>query len=205
MKDYTPFNQTDFNRWRADKGDYTVRLNYPLNENSVVVDAGGFMGEWADEIHRRYKSAVYIFEPVDEFYNSMVQKFDGNEKIKVFKFGLSNRNETLEIYHSKDGSSVYGGGKGTETIQLRDFREVYKELNLSHVDLLKINIEGGEFDLMDGIIESDLQKSIDNFQIQYHRFIKGCVERRDKIRSVLGCTHRETYNYEFIWENWKLK
>ena len=44
-----------------------------------------------------------------------------------------------------------------------------------------------------------------DMQIQYHRFVEDCVGRRNRIRENLSKTHEETYGYEFIWENWRLK
>ena len=34
----------DVDRWFADRGDQTLRLDYDLNENSVVLDLGGYHG-----------------------------------------------------------------------------------------------------------------------------------------------------------------
>lgn len=34
-------------RWRKENGDYTHRVNYDLNEDSIVFDVGGYKGEWA--------------------------------------------------------------------------------------------------------------------------------------------------------------
>ena len=36
--------------WLADNGDKTYRLDYNLNENSVVFDLGGYEGQWASDI-----------------------------------------------------------------------------------------------------------------------------------------------------------
>ena len=39
------------------------------------------------------------------------------------------------------------------------------------IDLLKINIEGGEYEVLENLIENDLIKNIDNIQIQFHDFV----------------------------------
>ena len=41
----------DQDRWLADNGDYTKRLDYSLNSDSVVVDLGGYL------------SLIHISEP----------------------------------------------------------------------------------------------------------------------------------------------
>ena len=55
-------------RWIDDKGDSELRLNYNLNEDSVVVDLGGFKGDWSALISEKYSCNIHIFEPVREFY-----------------------------------------------------------------------------------------------------------------------------------------
>ena len=37
-----------------------------------------------------------------------------------------------------------------------------------HVDLIKINIEGGEYELLEAILDNNLAKAFDNLQIQFH-------------------------------------
>ena len=71
--------------------------------------------------------------------------------------------------------------------------------------MLKINIEGGEYDLLESILESNIQNKIINFQIQFHDFVPNSEIRMKKIQDKLSQTHQITFNYPFVWENWKLK
>ena len=71
---------------------------------------------------------------------------------------------------------------------------------------MKINIEGGEYDLLDSLISADIVQSIANIQVQFHDFlIKDAKEKMRKIQEKLSLTHEPTYQYEFVWENWKIK
>ena len=40
----------DVDRWFADRGDQTLRLDYDLNENSVVLDLGGYHGSCSEHL-----------------------------------------------------------------------------------------------------------------------------------------------------------
>jgi hypothetical protein len=51
-------------RWFRDRGDKTLRLDYPLNANSLVVDVGGYRGDFAGAIYKRYGCRVIIFQTV---------------------------------------------------------------------------------------------------------------------------------------------
>jgi hypothetical protein len=50
-----------------------------------------------------------------------------------------------------------------------------------------------------------LIKQINYIQIQFHNFVDGAVENRQLIRAALGRTHREMWNYDFVWESWELR
>ena len=41
-------------KWFDIKGDKTLRLQYPLNEESIVFDLGGYHGQWASDIFNKY-------------------------------------------------------------------------------------------------------------------------------------------------------
>ncbi len=205
MEDYAPFNEEDFSRWLADSGDSTHRLNYNLNENSIVFDMGGYKGEWTQKIFEKYKSNIFIFEPVDEFYNIICKTIKGNQKIQPFKYGLGSKDEDLEISITHDSSSVFNKEGSLEKISIKSFKDFFESNKISNIDLIKINIEGGEYDLLEHIISEGLQTNIKNIQVQFHRFIPECSERRNKIREELSKTHELTYDYDFIWENWRLK
>ncbi|MDX2470600.1 MAG: FkbM family methyltransferase [SAR324 cluster bacterium] len=194
-----------YQQWVKDKGDRTLRLDYPLNESSVVFDVGGYEGDFAQKIFDRYQCNVYIFEPVKSFYEEITTKFKGNDKIKVFNFGLSNQDGSLEINLSADGSSVFAQSKIQETIVLKDIVAFIKEEKVEQIDLIKINVEGGEFQILPALINGDFAKRILNFQVQFHTFIENAEEQREEIRRQLSQTHQLTYDYWFIWENWERK
>jgi hypothetical protein len=94
------------NDWFANNGDNTHRLNYPLTENSIIFDLGGYKGEWSEKIYNKYNSKIYIFEPIKFLYDIIDEKFKNNDDVKVFNFGLSNKNESLKINFSNDGTSI---------------------------------------------------------------------------------------------------
>lgn len=190
-------------QWVKDQGDQTLRLEYDINEESIVFDLGGYHGDFTEKIYSKYGSTIYVFEPVQEYYEIIKNKFLDNEKVKVFNFGLSDRNESLTISVSESASSVYCEGDKTEEIELQSITEFIEKHTIAHIDLFKINIEGGEFAVLPELIKTGYIKQITNLQIQFHTFIDNAVEKREAIRNTLTQTHNSTYNYYFIWENWK--
>mgnify|MGYP006245289443 CR=1 FL=1 len=53
-------NRNEIGRWFRDRGDDTHNLNYNLNEESVVMDLGGYTGVWAQQIINKYNPRMYI-------------------------------------------------------------------------------------------------------------------------------------------------
>lgn len=192
-------------KWYSDGGDNALRYNYDLNENSIVFDVGGYEGEFTQKIYDKYQANIHVFEPVNHFHQIISNKFKNNSKIVIIPAGLSNKEQTAHISLEADASSVVKDSKNSEEIRLIDIKQYIEVNKIPHIDLIKLNIEGGEYDLLERIIEMDFLKNCKNLQIQFHNFFPDAPERREKIREILQKTHRCTYEYFFVWENWELK
>jgi len=191
--------------WFQTNGDETLRLQYAnLTRESTVFDLGGYKGQWSSDIFARYCCEIYCFEPVREFAAAIEEKFSRNPKIHVFPFGLAEQTKSATISTDADGSSIFTGN-GQENIQLVQAASFFKENNIKQIDLIKINIEGGEYDLLDHLIENGAITMVNNLQIQFHNFFPEAEQRMRAIQANLSRTHRITWQYEFVWENWKRK
>ena len=192
--------------WFAAKGDETLRLDYDLNDKSVVFDVGGYKGEFAGDIFCKYNASIYVFEPLQSFFQIIKNKFVNNQKVKVYNFGLAGKDDQMQISLSDNASSVFLQSDDSETIQLKSIVNFIQENEIQSVDLIKINIEGGEYELLEALIENNLITVFKNIQVQFHDFLlDDGKERMSIIQEELSKTHQITYQYEFVWENWKLK
>jgi FkbM family methyltransferase len=192
-------------KWYADDGDNELRFNYDLGEKSIVLDLGGYQGQWASDLFARYKCIIYIFEPVKDFAERIKKRFRHNDQIEVFTYGLGGSTHTESIHLSADGSSVFGESANTEQIDIVDVKNWLNEHQIDNVDLIKINIEGGEYELLDRLIETNLIAKMDNIQVQFHNFTENAQSEMERIQKDLAKTHEPTYQYEFVWENWARK
>lgn len=191
-------------RWVKDGGDKELRLNYDINKDSIVFDLGGYHGDFAAEINKKYGATVYVFEPVKEYFEIIMKRFTGNDKVNVFHFGLSDNNDEMEISVSGSSSSVYSvNASKTEKIKLKSITNFISEKGITAIDLFKINIEGGEFSVLPELIKTGYIDNINDLQVQFHAFVDDAVEKRIDIRRGLSKTHSLTYDYYFVWENWK--
>ena len=192
-------------RWWADGGDAALRFDYELDENSWVLDLGGYDGQWASDLFSRYRCRIIIFEPVHAFAEKIRERFRRNDRIEVLQCGLggSTRTETLHI--AANASSIYGKSGKVEDIKLVDVRDWLHERKLLRINLAKINIEGGEYELLERLLDINMIGSIDNIQVQFHDVGPDARQRMQRIQSRLRATHEPTYQYEFVWENWARK
>lgn len=198
-------NRKELDEWFKIDGDLCHRLDYNLDNNSIVFDIGGYKGQWSANIFSKYCCNIHIFEPVNEFSSKIQNRFSKNNNVIVNNFGLSDKSEYCNILINNDSSSIFKSkniGK-IEKIQLVDIIEYIDEKQISNIDLMKINIEGGEYDLLEHLIETNYILKINNIQIQFHNFIPNATERMKKIQEKLTNTHHLTYQYLFIWENWE--
>ncbi len=194
-------------RFLWNRGDDRDRILYPLRKESVVFDVGGYRGDFAQKIFTRYQSTIMIFEPVHDFY-SIIQKRFQKEKDKIFayNFGLSGQTKDETIVIDRDESSLYLLSEGKrQSIQIMDIVEFMETNRIDAVDLIKINIEGGEYPLLHRMIDGGIISRFKNIQIQFHQTYPGAIEERNKIQHKLCETHTQTYEYYFVWENWTLR
>lgn len=191
--------------WFHDNGDKTHRLNYDLNENSLVLDLGGYEGQWASDIFGMYRCEIHIFEPVPQFAQCIRQRFARNPRIHVHEFGIADKDAVVTMQLAADGSSVFRSGGETISARLVDAVEFLDCAGINRIDLMKINIEGGEYSLLERLIAAEFVSRIRNIQVQFHDCIPDAVKRMKRIQEALGHSHRLTYQYEFVWENWQAK
>ena len=200
-----PDTNLQLEAWFSSNGDRTLRMDYDLDADSIVFDAGGYEGQWASDLFSRYCCTIYVFEPFEKYATAITGRFAGNPKIKVFPVGLSGQDQLSQLNISDDASSVYKPAGEQVTIQLVAMADFLDKNQVDRIDLLKINIEGGEYDLLEHLIAHHRIKSIGNIQVQFHNFVPDAAARMKHIQEQLNLTHQLTYQYEFVWENWSLR
>jgi FkbM family methyltransferase len=193
----------DFDRWAADRGDDTLRLNYNISRNDIVIDCGAYHGAWSRRIYDHYHCKILAFEPIAAYYEIAKQTLVGTS-VHVYHAGIGPSNTSCSISVNGDASSIMIQSGYQESIKIMSIDDVIREHTLSRIRLMKINIEGAEYDLLDYLIDSAIVNRIEDIQVQFHQFVVNAAEKRNGIRARLQQTHRLTYDYDFVWENWRL-
>jgi len=177
-----------------------------FNKDSVVIDVGGETGVWAMQIYDKYAPQLKIYEPNPHSVAVLQERFK-DKSAEIFPFGLGASNQTCLLSNDGMGSSVFASSRNYDKvdkieISIRDVREVFEELNLSEVDLIKINIEGGEYELLPRLIETGLVNRCKIIRVQFHDWIPDAFAMRRRIIRQLAQTHDVEWSYPMVWESW---
>lgn len=196
-------------QWGADRGDEIKVIDYPLDENSQVIELGGFHGLWTRRISDKFKCNVLVIEAIPDFYNKMVDEFnyylkDNRHKIKTENFGISTEEKEVTFAVDGDATSSYLNSINKVTVKCFPIEHYLNKHNIEKVDLIQINVEGEEYPLLENWIESGTINKIKFLQVQYHKFGEDYESRRNNIQENLkrlGFNLR--YEYPFVWESWE--
>lgn len=77
--------------------------------------------------------------------------------------------------------------------------------SIFEIALMKINIEGAEYDLLDRLIKSGNLHKFKYLQIQFHDFAPDALSRPAKIVSQILESHECTASFPMVWEFFRLK
>jgi FkbM family methyltransferase len=191
----------DTSEWVKIDGNNTLRLLYSLNSESIVVDIGARAGDWASPIRTKFGCEVHCFEPIKEFCDTLIE------------LGFKTYNYTVLDYKGKATLGVNNGEASVfhknpdDKVVLTDCIaawQIFDIIGHIKIDLLKINVEGAEYCILNNLHLHDKIKDINEIQVQFHT-LKNYNLAYDWIRDDLGITHELTWRYPFVWENWKLK
>lgn len=196
--------------WISTAMDPDVLYRAELDRDSVIVDVGAFQGEIAERLHGLYGGEVHAFEPAAPFFDRMARRFDGVDALHCYPYGLGRGDATLTMALDGPASSVHERTDEPDVgevieVEIRDVATVLDGIGLDHVDYMKINIEGGEFDLIDRLHESGWLPRTRYLLIQFHEWFEGAEQKRWKARRQLRKTHEKLWDYPWIYELWCAK
>jgi FkbM family methyltransferase len=132
----------------------------------TLIDAGANVGEWTKAFLKLGGSAVekvYMFEP--DMANADKLKSIDDKRVRICSEGLWRESGERELYSECEGSRLasfyrrkldhhhidFAVVRKVRTVSLDEFLD---RENIEVVDFMKLDIEGGEFDVLEGGIES---------------------------------------------------
>lgn len=126
-----------------------------VNPSDIVVDIGASVGSFTYSIIDKSPSVVYCIEPSEKYFTSLVKntsKFSVNTPIVYVNQPLSN------------------------------FEKFVKDYSIDKIDFLKINCDGGEYDIFNEENIDWILNNVKNISSKFYLNFPGCRERFTKFR-----------------------
>jgi len=122
----------------------------------VVIDGGAFDGDTAFWFTRyvKNKGKIFAFEPVDTIYDTLTYNIQacGLNNVVPIKLGLSNK-EGIAYFKDMDKSANNSHHDDKIKVGLTTIDRFVKKESLSQIDFIKMDIEGFEFEALQGAKE----------------------------------------------------
>ncbi|MSR32352.1 MAG: hypothetical protein EXR99_12705 [Gemmataceae bacterium] len=106
-------------KWQENDSDIKFRTNYPgLTPQSILLDLGGFHGEFALFMNAKYGCECHVFEVIPELCERIQKDITNRPRISLHPFGLAGKDSTETLYLANEGSSVHSH-RGNQGVPLK--------------------------------------------------------------------------------------
>jgi FkbM family methyltransferase len=147
-----------------DNGERALLQSLSGEEVGTIFDVGANVGDWSNDCAKIFRNAsIHSFEPVPRTYDVLAANTAGQTRISCHPFGLSDSEGTAEFtYYGPENSflstmvaPIHDHLKSSRvSIRLRRGDDVIRELAVPRIDLLKIDVEGMEYEVLEGLGET---------------------------------------------------
>jgi FkbM family methyltransferase len=146
----------------------------------IFIDLGAFDGDTIGIAQRKYKKLgrIYAFEPLKENFGKLTKKFDGRKDVVLVNAAANTADGEARLYLGKDWGDTGGSlcdHKSTcfrdkfECVKMVDFSKyVLKNFNNSDEKILKVDIEGKEYELLEKMIQDGSLSCIHELFCEWH-------------------------------------
>ncbi len=146
----------------------------------IFFDVGQNQGEYTQKLLQLdINSTIHGFEPNALLHKHLTNSFKSYSSVQINNVGLSSKKEKKELYtYKKDKTSGHGSiyeavfkelhknnDIESQTIELETLDNYCAEKNIEHIDLLKIDVEGNEFEVLNGA-----KRILDNTKVVQFEF-----------------------------------
>jgi len=142
----------------------------------VFFDVGAHKGEYSEEILRVYGAGaeIFCFEPARATYDVLQERLKGHSNVRLFNFGFSDEEGLVDLFSdtlvSGRASVYHRGAHSREQVRLATIDGFCEREGISHIDLLKIDVEGHELNVLKGAEKLLASNSIVYIQFEFSEF-----------------------------------
>ena len=150
------------------------------HRTATILDVGSNIGQFASlvsDLFHKENFNIYCFEPMEQSYKVLSDKFNNKKNFKLFNYGLGKLNEKRKIYFDNpisgsaslvEHSHHFDIDKASQkTIDLDSIDNFVNINNIKKIDLLKIDVEGFEFEVLNGARQAISNRRIDSILFEF--------------------------------------
>lgn len=168
-----------------------------IQRDETVLVLGGYLGDSATRISKLFSCGVVVYEPVPE-YASVIDSLD-LVHVEVRPRAVTSDGRNIDMQVLGDASSMCTSEAAS--IQSDAVTDVLNERSYA---LLEVNIEGGEYEVLEAALSSSA--TIPRILIvQFHNVGSDSEYRRSAIRRRLAESMKCDIDLPFVWERWVAK
>jgi len=148
---------------------------------TVIFDVGANVGAWAEQAARwAPRACIHCFEPSAATFAQLTARGLPPERVVLNAFGLGDKAQTRTLYqfagqsglsslYDRTGLEAHGVGRstGTEEIRLETGDDYCRRQGLTHVDFIKVDVEGHELAVFQGLRGLLAAGGVDYLQFEY--------------------------------------
>jgi FkbM family methyltransferase len=171
--------------WQAKVYDDTL---LPIRPEDVVVDIGAHIGAFAVRAARlAHRGQVYAYEASSSNYALLMKnrQLNGLENLHIKNRAISNQHGMMPFYTVAEngglGSLVQTTNDSREQVQAMPFTDIISENAIERIDLLKVDVEGAEYDILLNCPE-DMLSRVQRVVMEYHEFRGEERSHRDLVK-----------------------
>jgi len=185
-------------------GGNELLYDVPVTTGSLVIDAGGYEGEWTATMIARYGCRSEVFEPVPSYADHCKRLFGRNTLVRVHAAALGGSSRMTKFSFAANGTSEFRNTEDSNFIEASvvDVSQVFDQLGDEPVACLKLNIEGGEYEVLERLLDTNQISCCKSLLIQFHHQPEGWEQRLKDIEARLQATHAREWSYPIVWEKW---
>ncbi len=152
-----------------------------LDNLNVVIDIGANVGLFTKYMLHKNAKRVFCFEPNKLAFECLSKNYKNNGSVSLNNLAVSTNNDKLRLYLDLNNTLVSSAKRNTSDFYDVDsitLKQILEKNNIDVVDLIKIDIEGMEYDLVEHM-DDEIFDKVNSFIIEYHD-----VESMDKYTGV---------------------
>lgn len=166
-------------------------------ENLTILDVGGNIGLFSLYAQSRARD-LYCLEPTPSHFKILSKYVEKYNNIHPLNIALSGYDGMIDFYTCPNNSTMNSIDARTgEKISVKGSRigTLIKDLNLNHVDFIKLDIEGGEVFAITPETLNEVKDIVDNWFIEVHDSNgKNITQNRDILKLIFeDCNYDVTY------------